>query len=493
MSDQTESGVIPGRIATQAAARCRATHPALVGAAALLLGGCASTAIDDNFASAQAFGRERLSAEVRWLTTDEARARARADVDAALDGPLTGDSAEAIALAYSPSLQALLYDRAAASAAATQSARLPNPVFAFERLVSSSAALQNVEITRSLAISLTDLLLLPARAELAEIRQRQVRLKLAGDVVATAIDARRAWVDAVAARQAVAYAQRVLEAADAAAELARRMQSAGNFSALQRAREQAFSAEAAVQLARSRRLALASREALVRVLGLDDAQASRLKLPETLPALPPAALDERALAQRALGDRIDLRLAIQDLESTARELGLTHVTSFVDGFEVAATDKRETVLPTRSGYELRLALPLFDFGDAGRARAEATYMAALHRAAQVGIDAGSKLRDAYGRYHAAYDVAQRYRDEIVPLRKAISDENLLRYNGMLIGVFELVADAREQVATVAQAMDAQRDFWLADAGLRAELIGLPGTGALSGDVAMRRATEAGNP
>jgi hypothetical protein len=41
-----------------------------------------------------------------------------------------------------------------------------------------------------------------------------------------------------------------------------------------------------------------------------------------------------------------------------------------------------------------------------------------------------------------YDVSKHYRDEVVPLRKVISEENVLRYNGMLIGVFELLADTR---------------------------------------------------
>jgi hypothetical protein len=53
------------------------------------------------------------------------------------------------------------------------------------------------------------------------------------------------------------------------------------------------------------------------------------------------------------------------------------------------------------------------------------------------------------------------------VRKRISEESLLRYNGMLIGVFELLADARESVAAVNAAIDAQRDFWLADANLQA--------------------------
>lgn len=59
----------------------------------------------------------------------------------------------------------------------------------------------------------------------------------------------------------------------------------------------------------------------------------------------------------------------------------------------------------------------------------------------------------------------------MPLRKKISDENLLRYNGMLISVFELLADAREQVVSVEAAIRAQRDFWLADADLQLALNG----------------------
>ena len=87
--------------------------------------------------------------------------------------------------------------------------------------------------------------------------------------------------------------------------------------------------------------------------------------------------------------------------------------------------------------------------------------------------ATSQLRESYGAYRTAYDIARHYRDEIVPLRKGIAEEMLLKYNGMLIGVFELLADAREQVASVMQAIEAERDFWLADAALRASLVGRP--------------------
>src|SRR5262249_59081662 len=119
-----------------------------------------------------------------------------------------------------------------------------------------------LEIDRQLSVSLLDLLLLPSRARLADEQQQHARLQLASEVVTTANEARRNWVRAVAAQQSLQYAEQVKSAAEASAELARRMQAAGNFSKLQRSREQAFQAEAVVQLARATQTAQAAREAL---------------------------------------------------------------------------------------------------------------------------------------------------------------------------------------------------------------------------------------
>ena len=281
------------------------------------------------------------------------------------------------------------------------------------------------------------------------------------------------WVRAVAAQQALQYAQQVKATADASAELARRMQAVGNFSKLQRAREQAFAADAVAQFARADQAARSSRENLIRTLGLNDQQAAALKLPDRLPDLPAQPKDEASVARVAMDQRLDVRMAQATLEFLAREQRLRRVTSFVNGLEVGATRKSETGLAPQKGYELSVPLPIFDFGDASRTRALATYMAALQRAAQMTVDASSQVRETYGAYRTAYDIARHYRDEIVPLRKTIAEENVLRYNGMLIGVFELLADSREQIASVIQAIDAQRDFWLADAALQAALIGKP--------------------
>ena len=201
-----------------------------------------------------------------------------------------------------------------------------------------------------------------------------------------------------------------------------------------------------------------------------------MRLPERLPDLPEVPLEEPAIMQSALDTRLDVRTASANLEFLAHEQGLTRITSFVNGLEIGGVTHSETGRTLQRGYELQLPLPIFDAGDALRARGQARYMAALNRTAQLAVEAGSQVREGYLRYRTAYDIARHYRDEIVPLRKAISEENVLRYNGMLIGVFELLADAREQISSVILAIDAQRDFWLAEAALQATLIGRPMTG-----------------
>ncbi len=443
--------------------------------AAVALAGCSSLAVDRNLEEAA-----RLSgvghAPAR-LDSVEARDRARGEVDRRLAAALSADDAVAIALTSSSTVQAQLYASAAASADATQSARIPNPIFTFERLVRGEGDHREKDIGRMLGFSLFEILSLPARMASADARQRQLTLRAAGDLVQVAADARQAWVRAVAAQQAMAYARQVKESAEASAELARRMQAVGNFSKLQRAREQAFYAEAAAQYARATHGATAAREALVRILGLDTAQASRLTLPERLPDLPAQPRDEAVVARASMEERLDVRLAQAELLETARREGLTRISSWADGLHVAGVRNSETGEPPQKGYEFELRLPIFDFGDARRAQSRALYLAAFNRAAATGQAAASHVRESFSGYRTAYDLARHYRDEVVPLRRAIADEMLLKYNGMLIGVFELLADSREQIGSVNQALEAQRDFWLADAALGAALIGKPVAGA----------------
>jgi outer membrane protein TolC len=303
-------------------------------------------------------------------------------------------------------------------------------------------------------------------------------------VLTLAADTRKAWVSAVAAQESVRYTQQVMQAAEASAELARRMAQVGNYNKLQQAREQSFYAEAALNQARALQLQRSTRERLTRLLGLWGTQAE-FKLPERLPDLPKEANELPDIERIAIAQRLDVQAARETTELTARNLGLTEATRFINVLELGYQSNGSNQEPTQHGWELTLELPLFDWGQARVARAESVYMQSLQRAAETAINARSEVREAYGAYRSAWDIARHHRDEIVPLRQRIAEENVLRYNGMLIGVFELLFDARVQIVSVHAAIDALRDFWLAQADLDMALVGRPSLTAPTGPALAR--------
>jgi outer membrane protein TolC len=451
----------------------KAPQKILTLATAAILSGCASTVVEKQNQYVDEFARTKLGAESRWQQTGAEREAARQRAQTLLDRPLSMEGAVELALTFSPAFQATLGDAAAASANATQSARLPNPIFTFDRLARKENGAVDLDIGRMLSVSLLELIFLPSRTAAADATQAELRLRAASSAVAAATEARQAWVRAVAAAQSLQYAEQVMAAGEANAELAKRMYQVGNFSKLQRARQQAFYAEAAAQLARAQGVSVASREALVRALGLDNALAAKLTLPLRLPDVPAQPLTEAAVAQTALDQRLDVQMAKASVDAVGRRYGFDTATSYVNAMHLAGVRNSATGKPLQRGYELELTLPVFDFGDARRLAGHATYLAAMNRATQTAVDATSQVREQYANYRTAHDLSQLYRNEIVPLRKTIADETLLKYNGMLVGVFDLLAETRAQIGSVIQAIDAERDFWLADAALQATLLGKP--------------------
>jgi hypothetical protein len=436
------------------------------------LGGCASLSPDGGFGAVEGGAKERgLRQEAKWLRNEEDAAQARESVKKLLAAPLSADGAVQIALLNNRGLQATYADLGISEADVVQAGRLRNPGFSFARLHRAD----EIEIERTFLFDILGLLTMPIRTDLEKRRFALTKGRVTAEVLQVAADTRRAWHRAVSARESARYAEQVKDAAEASAELARRMAAAGNFSKLDHAREQVFYAEATAQLARTRQLAVAERERLTQLMGLwgDDIG---FKLPDRLPDLPKSPREIADVESQAVRQRLDVLGAMQEAEGIASSLGLTRATGFISVLELGYQRNSETGQPRQTGYEIEIRLPLFDWGGAKVARAEHTYMQAVNRAADTAVKARSEAREAYGAYRTAFDLAKHYRDEIVPLRKRISDENVLRYNGMLISVFELLADARSQIGAVTAYIEALRDFWIADANLEHALTaGSPGS------------------
>ena len=455
--------------------------------ATLLLAGCASFSPDGGFSAVERTAKNQLGKDLRWARSEADQDTIDKRVAELLAQPLTVDDAVQLALLNNRGLQASFQELGIGEAELVQAGRLPNPGFSFGRLTRGS----EVELERGLHFNLARLLLLPLSGPMEARRFEQTQGRVAVSVLALAADTRKAYFNALAAEETVRYMRQVMQAAEASAELARRMEQVGNFSKLQRAREQGFYADAALNFARAEQGQRATRERLIRLLGVWGTQTA-FSLPARLPDLPKAARELPDVERVALAQRLDVQGAKLAAEQTAKNLGLTRTTRFVNVLELGFVNNRSNEAPPQRGWEVGLELPLFDWGGARIARAEAVYMQTVHQAAETAINARSEVREAYGAYRSAYDIARHHRDEIVPLRQRIAEENVLRYNGMLIGVFDLLADARSQIASVNASIEALRDFWLAQADLDMALIGKPSLAAASGPAMAAEAGGAGH-
>lgn len=438
-------------------------------AVAAVLTGCATTSPDAAIEPLQQQLRRHTGTTLpRWPDAQAPSADAQQRLRTLLAAPLSMDGAVEVALLNHRGLQASLADLGVTQAELAQATRLPNPGFSFKRTTSG----ETVEWERGLHISLSHLLLMPLTRTLESHRLAQQQAQTTLAVVTQLAGVRRAWVEAVAAAESLRYLNQVQDAAAAGAEMARRMAQAGNFNKLSLAREQSFEADAVLNVARGERARDAARERLNRALGLWGDQLD-YTLPERLPDLPAEPTEQPDIESSALAQRLDVQAAKTATEQTARALGLTSATRFVNVLELGVVRANTNAGERSRAWEVGLELPLFDWGDARVARAEATYTASLHRTAEIAIDARSEVREAYRNWRHAWDIARHVQTAIVPLRQRIRDENVLRYNGMLIGVFELLADARAQIASVNSAIDARREFWLADADLQMAMLGRP--------------------
>jgi outer membrane protein TolC len=429
-----------------------------------LLGGCVSFSEDGGFGSVQQAVKERTGHEAKWQRSADEANTVRARVKELLAQQLTAESAAQIALLNNPGLQASYAEMGIAEADLVQASRWRGPTFSFARLRRGN----ETELERSVFFDILGLISIPLSTKVERGRFEAAQARAAGEALKVALEARKAFFSAVAAEEGVRYMQQVKLAAEASADLARRMAAVGNWPKLHQAREQAFYAEATAQLARVMQARVATRERLSRVMGLWGEDLGFV-LPERLPDLPKVAREAGDLEAQALAQRLDVQAARRETAALAQSMDLTQVTRFVDLLDFGLHHNAETGKPTQRGWEIELRIPIFDFGGARVVRAEQLYMQSVNRVADTAIRARSEVRETYSAYRTTFDLAKHYRDEIVPLRKRISEEMLLRYNGMLASVFELLADSRDAVVSVNAYIEALRDFWLAESDLQAAL------------------------
>ncbi len=434
----------------------------------LLLSGCATVSQDAGFSDTVSIVHKRIEQQPIWHRSKLDLAKNQSLIQSLLSQSLSADNAVRIALMNNAGLQLSLNELGIAQADLVQAGRIHNPSLSYLRVSQD----EQYEIERRILFDVMGVLTMPLRVAIEKRRFEQAKIHAAIEILQFAAETKKAFYRAVAAQQIADYREQIKDAAEASALLALRMAQVGNLNKQEQAREQAFYAEAMGRFAQANLLAMSEREHLIQLMGLWGEQ-TQFQLPKRLPELPLVVQDIPEIEQQTLLNRLDIQVLKYKIEGTAKALGLTKATRFIDVLELGYardSSKSEDERLHLDGYEISLQVPLFDWGGAKVARAEAIYMQSVWQLHELAVNARSEARQAYYAYRATYDLSKHYRDEVVPLRKNIFDESLLRYNGMLIGTFELLADAREQITSVNNYIEFLLNFWLADTELQTAIM-----------------------
>ena len=434
-------------------------RPIAVVAGMWIVAGCATVRPAESFRDVRESVGERVGARVEWRGVTAGDRAVDDGVAAMLRAELSVDGAVQVALLNNRSLQATYEDLGVAQADVVQAGLLRNPVFELTvRWPDESPHSANVEV--AVVQDFLDVFFIPARKRVAASQFQAAQRRVAHEVLQLAAEVREAFYDLQAAQHARDVLRDAVTATEAAAEAARRLRAAGNITELALAEHEATDAQARLDLMSAEAQGNVARERLARLMGVSGASSSWTvapRLPE-LPATEPASDDLEALA---VAQRLDVQAARREAEALAGAARLSNATRYLSEAEVGADAEREPDGVWLVGPTVSAPLPLFDQGQATLARARAQARQAHQRRLAAENDARAEVRTAVAQLSAARARVEHFTRVVLPLRARVVEQAQLQYNGMLIGVFELLEAKRAQIEAQREHVEALRAYWVA--------------------------------
>ena len=424
--------------------------------------GCASVSKTAGHAEVSQIVQERAGAPTHWDQGSPEDQQVATWLDELLRGGLTRDRAVAIALLNNPSLQETYEQLGVSQADMVQAGLLSNPSIGGHVEFAASGSGHEAQV--SLVQDFLDLFVLPLKKRIAREQFEADVLRVANQALETAAEVSKGVASTEAASQLVDFRQSVVDGTLGAAVLAEKQLAAGNVSELREASQSVVHAEALLDLARDQLELLRNRERLNRLLGLWGPRAD-WRLAETLP-LPPdneAPLDH--VEALAIGRRLDVDAARKQALLMAHAVGLARSSRFFGRIEVGVDAHQFPDGPRVFGPSLVLELPIFDQRQALIARLEAQKRLIERHLTAVSVAARSEARLAHAEVLAARQMVKQYREVILPLRDRILQQAQLHYNGMLLGLPQLLQVKQDEVEAQARYITAVRDYWIARADL----------------------------
>ncbi len=443
-----------------------------------LVSGCATADPRPAFVDVQKGVEARTGRRTEWARDAAEQTPVEQAVRDLLRGDLTIDGAVQVALLNNPSLQATFEEVGLSQADLAQASRIENPTFS--GFVRFPEHLVGANYELSLVQNVFDILIQPARKNVAAAALEQTKLRVAGEVLSLAAAVKEAFFTLQARRHFVTRLRLVMDVTETAAGFARKQREAGTIDDLALENQLALYRQSKVEVALAEAEARADRERLNRLLGLWGA-GTTWRIADRLPELPEQEIPLQGLESLAVAQRQDLQAARWGVDLVGRALALKRNTRFFPvGISVGINTEKDVVGERVTGPELSLQLPIFDTGKASIARLAAEHRRAQRQLEALAVNARSEVRETRDGMLAARDRATYYRQVLLPQRVRILDLTMRRYNSMFKGAYDLLLAKQAHVEAERAYVEARRDYWISRARLERALGGALPSGVPGG-------------
>jgi len=365
--------------------------------------------------------------------------------------PLTVDAAVQIALLNNPGLQATLEELGIAQADLVQAGLLSNPKL--KALVLSGGG--NVKTELGVEQDFLGLFLRPIQIKLGEAHYQVVKLHVGYEVFSLISEVRSAYFTLQGDKQLLALHRAVLEATEAATELASRQYNAGNINMLDLSRHQAISNQANLTLMQNEIKVKIEQDALKWKLGLISDK--ELKINGVLPQFSENDPPLTKLHSNASENRMDLLALKAEIRGLEEALPWARYSQIAEG-EIGVEQEREQKQLTGPG--LKVAVPIFDQGQAAMVRKSTELRQKQKQLEALIQEIHTEVGILYKEMVVNRKTVEYFQKTIIPAHQQIVQSAQKHYNYMLQGVYTLLESKQDEINANRDCIEALKTYWI---------------------------------
>lgn len=426
---------------------------------ALLLAGCSTVTPEQAFQPVQNDVQTLAGRRVMWNqgTTDDQKVEA--EIKKALESPIGADTAAQIALLNNPDLQATFEEIGISQADLVQAGLLKNPAFFGSwRFPSTPPMLMNPEY--SLVEEFMSIALMPMRLKIAKTNLEATESRVTHEVIKLINEVRIAFYEYQAELQLEKRFKLIINADQAAADLAKSQHDAGNITDADLLNQQAQLSDAELALTNAQKRKVREREKLDQLMGLQTEEVNWTVLPN-LPDLPEHEISLEKLEQLALKQRRDLIAQRKQVDSIGQMLALKTNTRFLPvTLSIGVDTERDTGGQRVTGPRIDAELPIFDQGQGEIAKLSAQYRQACKQLQAMAVRVCSQVREARDTLKIDRQQVDYYRKTVVPVNRQAVNQTLLQFNAMRVNTYDLFLTKERELNIERDYIEAWRDYWI---------------------------------